>query len=853
MTRLFYYGTIILTVVGLGISLLIFPGDDEVAFLQYKDKWYSKALVLYELQVEKGNLSAQVVSPLTDLYLKYGYIDKAILLMETFVSRNPRHVDALKKLGLYYQYAQRYDDYTRTLELIYQIRTEPDILRKLSAIHNFNGNLDRQLTVLEELTTQFQASKQDHLDLAYLYAARQQYDAAVLTLERYAKRSGTTDPAMVELMINLLIDASQPEKAFTIASEYSQRGNEGDVLRYANRLHARNQHELAYQLLEPYQSQVTKRPAMLQTLVSLEIARGHKTLAFNRLAVLFDNNQLPVQQLELLADLVIERNELPLMKRIARTAPLDWINRDQLWVMINRFEQDNDIDSLQVMHSRLNPDLRSEYPVIDIKLKIATRAKGSAAAAKSARSRPWLKDEQRIQLARIYQQGNLLRLASDILSDIRSLEKTENLDPYDMAILYISLDMADKGLRLFDMEFRRMGQSDSERQKQFELSAVHLALAAGKEARVMAYLNRPGKPDIQQLTDLYYLAASKQKTRIMLETSRQLMLVESRKDEDRFLGFRVDALLAAKRDKEALPLLRKLARKNYSDWIYVYADVLEKRQLNTEWVALWVRQSNRKDLGRAEKRSIGFALREKKYRAKANTIFLELAKNRNPDDPDVNQLVSLWELDKKPEGLAWLTERIDQSDPLNQRKWFAMYYALAVAVNQPQQIESGVSRHPQLFDEWTSLDIQNGREKIAYRRLGEKHQQGRLSAGSLASLIKLAVDLGDKTMVRKLVLETDLDQINADSRIRLFSLLLMSFTQKETGKLRNELDAHFFDRNPLIRLMFEAAENRALNELAVSDLVDKMEINPQQRLILGEFFIRLCCKKSHKGVKITKQ
>ena len=843
MTRLFYYGTIILAVVGLGVSWLIFPGDDEVAFLQYKDKWYSKALVLYELQIEQGNYSAQVVSPLTDLYLKYGLIDKAVELMETFVKRNPNHVDALKKLGLFYQYAQRQNDYTRTLERVYDIEPDPEVLRKLSAIYNFNGNLDRQMTVLKKLTTQFQGSRQDHIDLAYLYASQQDYEAAVSTLDRFAKRKKESDPVIVELMINLLIDASQPQRAFKLASASIRQGNEGDALRYANRLHSRNQHALAYQLLEPYQSKAEVNPAMLQTLVNLEIAQDKKGSAFNRLARLFDGDQLPVQQLGLFVTFLIERNDLRRMKKLVRSAPLDWVNRDQLWIIAILFEQGNDTASLQAMHSRLNPDMRSEYPVIDIKLTIATRADGAKAAAKTARQGPWLTDEQRLELARLYQTGKLQQEAREILSDVRSLENVERLNPYDISAIYISLDMAEKGLRLFDAQLRRE-PVNSDKRNVLEVNAIYLALVAGKAERVMYSLQQRRNRDAQQLIDLYYLAESIRNIRIMLETSRQLMSLKSNKEEDRFLGFRIDALLAAKRHREALPLLRRLVRRNYSDWIYVYADVLDKLGLKAEWAALWIGQSKRAGLERAEKRSIAFALLEKGYRSEARTIFIQLAENQGPDDPDVNQLVTLWETDKDSGGLDWLTDRIDQSEQGTQKQWFAMFHPLAITLKQQHRIEATVSRHPHLLDELTSLDIAGGRKEIAYRRLVRRYEEQQLSPALVNSLLSLAVDLKMKTMARKLAQEADMDQFGTTDRIRLFSIILGSFTQEETRKFRNVLGNPFLDRYPLVNLMFQAAENRSLDQQAVSVIAEKSDISPNQRLMLAEFFLQFGLNKA---------
>ncbi|MBU2648479.1 hypothetical protein KKI24_27480, partial [bacterium] len=837
MARLFYYGTIILAVVGLGVSWLIFPGEDELAFLQYKDQYYSKALVLYEMEASKGNLSPQVVSPLADLYLKYGYIDKAISLMEAFVNRNPRNTSALEKLGLYYQYAQRYDDYRRNLEAIYRVSPKPEILRQLSEIYNSKGDLDRQRTVLEELTRRFPADKQDYIDLAYLYAAGRDYLTAVEVLDRFLKRSDTPDPEIVELMISLLIDAGQPRKAFELASSALRSGDTNAALRYASLLNTRGNNELAYQLLQPYQQQSAKNPRILRELVALEIALNRKESAIARLTGFFDRNQLPVELLDTLLPLLLELKDLPRLRKVVKTAQLDLINQAQLAALVDIYQQNNDKEMLAVLNHRLSPELRSEFPVIDIRLTLATHPENIKAAAVAVRNRPWLTDEQRLLLAQAYSAGDLDDEARGMLSDVRTIAQTTAIDPYTISSLYIKHGLAEKGLSLFDAESRVQDQPDKERQQQLEVNAIMLAMAAGKEKRVMAYLQGPGPPDRQPLIDLYYAAVSLNNTAVMLETSR-LLMADKTAGKEAFIVFRVEALLAAKQYADALPYLRQLIRDNDPNWIYTYADVLEKLGRWSEWAALQVQQSGKADLSRTEKRSIAYALLEKGYWVEAQVIFFQLAQSQGPDDPDVDQLVFLWEAHPGNNGLAWLRNRIDKADRSSRNRWVEKFYRLAMTQKQEQQIERLASQHPELLSELTRLEIENGRREEAYARFIRLKKENRLLPVSLLALVHFAVDYRNKPLLKQLVLESKLDGIEPGVLIRLFDLVLDSLSPDDIRPYRDALGEPFFTNHRVIDLMFDVAEKQTIQPGRFDDITRDPAIVSRDRLILAGFLLK---------------
>ena len=837
MARLFYYGTIILVFVGLAVSGLIFPRDDEIAFLQYKDKHYSKALVLYELQTQKGNFSPQVVTPLADLYLKYGKIDKAISLMEKFVKRSPNYLDAWEKLGLYYQYGQRYDDYRRNLEKIYQISPNPEILRKLAEIHNFNGDLDRQKPVLKELTTKFPAKRQDYIDLAYLHAVERDYASAVSTLEILLKREETPDPEIVELIMSLLIDAGRPEKALEVAKLNSRKSDQPAMLRYTYRLHSRGEVELAYQLLSPYYDQSPDDPGVFETMVALEMDKGEKDTVFNRLSERFDQNRLPVDVQELFLILLMERNDINRLKATIVVAQLDLLDRDSLLRLINIFQQIGDTDSVNIIQQRFNSDMQSDFPVVHMKLMLITGQENIRKKAFAVRRNPRLSDQKRLQLAVMYTAYHLEDEARVILSDVKSIENVNSVDPYDISNLYITNGLAAQGFQLVNQQRRKKRKQDKRIQHQLEINSATLAMAAGKVDYVRGYLRKAQKPDIQLLTDLYYMADSSKNNEIMLETSR-LLISDNTKDDNPYLGFHIDALLAAKRYSEALPFLKRLVNNNQQNWNYVYVDALDKLELRSEWVAFWVAQSARAELSRKEKRSIAYALLEKGYWVEAQVIFHQLSEKQGPDDPDVNQLVYLWETHSFAAGLKWLAGRTTQADRAEKRRWFNKYYRLAVSLKQDPEIEFLIDQHPDMIDTLTLLEIENNQKERAFVRLKTYYQEGRLKPVSVIALLRLAIEYRDKPTLNLLVVNAQKMGLSSNELIRVFNLVLENLSQNQIQAYRETVGDEFLRNNSVIEFMFDVAEKKTIDQRRIHLVSKDPDIDSSHQLLIAGFLLK---------------
>ena len=218
---------IVLLVVALGLfgGYLVYPRPSELALMHYKNQQYTAARAEYENLLEKGNTSANVVLPLSDLYLIYGEMGKAVELMEDFVQYNPDNMEARLRLSKFYQQTQRPHDYLGSLEKRTEVQPSEQALRNLSQLYNAEGRYRQQIEVLKRIVQDYEASPHDYLDLAYLLAAEGDMVEATDILRKLAREHPAAfDMRAREFLVSLSLDLGQYEGAITYLQGYGNRG-----------------------------------------------------------------------------------------------------------------------------------------------------------------------------------------------------------------------------------------------------------------------------------------------------------------------------------------------------------------------------------------------------------------------------------------------------------------------------------------------------------------------------------------------------------------------------------------------------------------------------------------------------
>ncbi|GEM_PF-1787307 len=220
-----HFVVLLVIVLGLIGGYLVYPRPPELALMHYRNQQYTAARAEYENLLEKGDASANVVLPLSDLYLIYGEMDKAVKLMENFVQYNPDNIEARERLSKYYQQTQRPHDYLGSLEKRAEVQPSEQALRSLSQLYNAEGRYRQQIEVLKRIVQDYDAKPHDYLDLAYLLAAEGEMVEASEILRRLAREHPAFfDIRAREFLVSLSLDLGQYEEAITYLQGYAGRG-----------------------------------------------------------------------------------------------------------------------------------------------------------------------------------------------------------------------------------------------------------------------------------------------------------------------------------------------------------------------------------------------------------------------------------------------------------------------------------------------------------------------------------------------------------------------------------------------------------------------------------------------------
>ena len=544
----------VLVLIGVGAGYLLIPKHKELALMQLKHNVFDKAKKNFEAQLAAGDTSVAVVGPLADLHLHFGEVEKAVTLMERSVAENPNDPEALRRLGKYYQYSQRPDDYLRNLEILRGVASSAEVLRELSNLYNFNADYEKQADVLAEVVERYDATPEEHLALAHLQTSRGKFDEAGRTLERLADKNPVgLDDGIVELMLNLLLDSNRLQVAFDQAVKYlAQTRDSVLAARLAGLFEFKGHPGTALKLLAPFTAEANDEPELLEQLVYLEGTNGFGGRAIDRLRPLYENRTLPEDLQSVLVDLALQLEQYDLAFEVAENTDLarfpDWLLSGvvEAAVILGR----KDISALVVR--RLGQEFLAARPVLAARLAVQQDDGASMERwIRRALADTDLPIDDRLDLAALLGELGRVEHAVALLRDLAERPDTPETVMTDLANYYLKLGQAVEGARFF-ADLRNRRPSD-----RTDAAWAVLAAAAGQGGPVQAWLDSETAADLplELLTDLYFIANDNQVTGLALATAERLY---AKRPDGRNRMALIRALIGAGRASDALIHVRDL-------------------------------------------------------------------------------------------------------------------------------------------------------------------------------------------------------------------------------------------------------------------------------------------------------
>jgi len=505
MSRKHYLIVLIMLIAGFAASTLLIPKSQDIAQMEVKDKLFAEAQQIYEKELAKGDLSIGVVSQVTELYVQGGAIDKAIAIMEKFVAEHPDNIDARIRLGQYYQYAQRNEDYRRNLEEINKLKPSSEQTRQLADIYQFTTEYDKQIGALQQLTGDPKTREpQQYVDLANLLAAKKDYAQAIATLRQmqktYPKDFGYKE---TQLLATLLYDQKHNEEAFVEIKNWIM-ANRSDAEHGAGLIgiaHTKGDIAHAAELVALYtDKQIQDNQALLEESILLDIAQGKEDQAYARLQGVPEKQWSPVV-LEQLLILAATHGDKELVKSLLPLIKLTAMNEAQLARIADAAMTYNDTVLLAALIKAFpEKEYGNTHPLLSAMLAVADR-RPTADKSLERLDDITLTPEQHLQVARACARYDKPSCAVEFVGRLPEQDKLTDSQIVSVGELYLLMGQWEKG-NAYVQRARKTRDSDP-----IQFIAAKYAAVAGNETALGEWLvAKSSTTSTPMLRDVYFTA-----------------------------------------------------------------------------------------------------------------------------------------------------------------------------------------------------------------------------------------------------------------------------------------------------------------------------------------------------------
>ncbi|OGG99566.1 MAG: hypothetical protein A2600_08795 [Candidatus Lambdaproteobacteria bacterium RIFOXYD1_FULL_56_27] len=680
------YAVFSLAFLGLAGGYLMVPSDDEVAFLNFKDKNFKNALARYEAQYEAGSRSPSMIGPLCDLYLQYGMVDKAIKVLEENLYQLPNELEVRYRLSTYYRYAQRPADYQRNLEAISRLVPSKELLRELAQIYNYNEEYDLQVLALQRIIAEFHPDHEDYINLAYLFASQKRFDEVYQVVEQLIdNRFQEMESGEVEFALSIMLDLGRADQALDFALQVIQ-GKKGHYLERISLLFRnRGALPLAYRLLQPYETQEKLPEGILLALVSIQIAQGMQDKAYERMSRNFKAGTLPAGLTQTYLELLLDRDDGPRVKEFVQYGNLSVLTEGHLLRLAKRMMQLRLYPEALALKARLSKTYLAEQWLVGAVLEVVGQGPNAAAASLAVDRNGNLEDWRKIFLARVYHELAFGPQAKGQLERVTSLADVRFLDMVEVIEMYITYGLSAQASRLIDQEKHRVAGKELVFQLPILYAWMLNQAALGQTDSIRATVKGLENPPLDLYRQLYFAGVRFSRRPLALEAAQWFAKAQPSEEAN---GYLANGLLLNQDYPAALVLLQRLYGKNKAEWLEPYAETLYALGRKEEWRQIWLNEAKHPGVTQQRRQEIAFIFLDKSYKTEAEEIFLSQAQNEGPQSSAVEQLLFLWGLRPAPEKIDWLVARLNKAEPKDQVGW----YRRLIQVGQGERLVEAVEK-----------------------------------------------------------------------------------------------------------------------------------------------------------------
>lgn len=731
----------LLAVIG---SVLLIPGEQELAVMRYRVRQFEDARAMYERQLAAGNMSLSTVKPLAEIYLHSGEIERAVALLERYLAADPDNAEVLERLKQYYWDAQRREDYRVVLTRLARVRPTQELLRELIRELDFTARWDGMVEALELLATRRWANADDYDLLARLLAARDLRGSALAALDELEGR----DPAAIEaptaaLAIDLAISLAGAEQALPRARRWLD-GNPDprQAMQIAGAFAQARRPDLSVQLLRPYAGVASDYPELLTALVAAETAVGNGKQARALLVEARSIGRLPSGLEIAYVDALVDAGKLDLAIAEAEAIGFERMSRRLLRGLVEQALRASRPQVAQALVDRLGPELLNRRPTLGAELALAQGDKAAAQGwIERAERRQDLTIEDRLALARVLVQVGRAPDALVRLATLARAPGTPEAAFGDLASLYLELGRAADGLALF-VALRRDRPNAA-----IDAGWARLAAGVGRSGEVLAWLAGGAEPARDVLAEISAAARAAAAATppdpagaalALLAAGRLMQEGPTPDDKLRY----AEALLVNRRAAEAVAVLEPLLPGSEAVEV-AYAAALSANGQGATLAGYWARRLSDPALGPERRAELVYGLLDLKAYAVALPALRGLA-----GGPDPAWLYAYADAARNAGAVGelgdFLVEQLDRPG-IGKELREAQLFLLTEAVPEraAQALAARARAQPQVYGEaYAELLAGLGRRSELVTYLSERLGEPTLAYETRSTMVYRLLDLG---------------------------------------------------------------------------------------------------------------
>lgn len=507
----------VVVALGFGLSLLLVPGERDLALLQLRSNNFEAAREGLDKRVAAGDTSVAVIASLAEIALHDGRIGDAVSALERYVADHPRDVGAKRRLAEYYQFDQRRSDYVRMLEEVVRIDGRPEEWRRLVDLHRARGEYGGLRAALEGMIERGLARETDFMEAAEITAPDAPGDALAILERLWRAYPATFEPRSVRLYVLVAGSIGEFDRAEAEVRRLAEAAGSPDAIApIVREAGDRGQHRLGLHLLSSFEDELHLTPPLLVAWARMQQALDHEAVALARLTTLERQGLLPDAGVTVLLDLALLAEDFELVEAVLAPRDIAALPESQVVGIADAAVARRRTALLGQIKRQLPAPLRATHPALLAEVMLGLGRVDDARHAAATAEAMDLPADRMLRLARA-QFG--LGADDKAMATLERIADRPYLQPAilrALASLYIATERTRPGLAVF-AALRREQPSEAA-----EAGWARLAAREGREAELLAWLDGDGRPSRDLLADIVQLAAPRLAPKAALRAAERL-------------------------------------------------------------------------------------------------------------------------------------------------------------------------------------------------------------------------------------------------------------------------------------------------------------------------------------------